>query len=150
MWISDATIDVSRGLPALTNPAIHHVAIANPDVAPYGRAARAALEHAGVWDAVKSKLVIGESIAQTAHFIETGNVQAGLISMSHLNGANKPAPARVWVVPPNFYPPIEQGAIVTAHGKNNPLAMRYVTFLRSDKARAILLKYRFLLPDRHE
>jgi molybdate transport system substrate-binding protein len=150
MWISDPRLDVANGLQVLTAPAIHRIAIANPDIAPYGRAAKAALEHTGVWKAVQPKLVIGESMAQAAQFVTSGNAQAGLISFSHINEFGKSVPGRVWLVPADFYPPIEQGAIVTAHGKDNPLAKRYVAFLASDKARAILLKYRFLLPDRHD
>jgi molybdate transport system substrate-binding protein len=150
LWTNDPKVDVSIGLRALTAPAIQRIAIANPEVAPYGRAAKAALEGAGVWDVVKSKLVVGESIAQTAQFVETGNAQVGLISFSHANGAKKPTQGQVWIVPANLYPLIEQGAIVTVKGKGNPLAAQYLAFLRSEKGRAVLRKYSFVLPDRHE
>lgn len=150
MWSNDPKIDVSTGFRVLTDPAIQRIAIANPEVAPYGRAAKAALERAGVWDGVKSKLVIGESIAQTAQFVETGNAQVGLISFSHINGARKPRQGQAWKVPDYLYPLIEQGAIVTAKGKSNPLASQYLEFLRSEKGRAILRKYSFALPDKHE
>jgi molybdate transport system substrate-binding protein len=148
MWSNDPKVDVSLGLKALAAPTIQRIAIANPEVAPYGRAAKAALQNAGVWDLVQSKLVVGESIAQTAQFVETGNAQVGLISFAHVNGTNKSAHGHVWIVPANLYPMIEQGAIVTAKGKSNPLAMRYLDFLRSEKGRAVLLKYRFVLPDK--
>jgi molybdate transport system substrate-binding protein len=150
LWANDAGLDVSHGLQALNAPAIQRIAIANPEVAPYGKAAKAALQKAGVWEAVKSKLVIGESIAQTTHFVETGNAQAGLISFSHINGAKKPVQGKVWLIPADLYPPIEQGAIVTSKGKANPLAARYLAFLRSEKGRAILRKYSFVLPDKHD
>ncbi|MGZ3239382.1 MAG: molybdate ABC transporter substrate-binding protein [Burkholderiaceae bacterium] len=148
MWSNDPKVDVSLGLKTLVAPGIQRIAIANPEVAPYGRAAKAALQSAGLWDAVKSKLVVGESIAQTAQFVETGNAQVGLISFAHVNGANKSAQGHVWVVPANLYPLIEQGAIVTAKGKSNPLAIQYLEFLRSEKGRAILRKYSFVLPDK--
>lgn len=150
LWANDPKVDISMGLRALTAPAVQRIAIANPEVAPYGRAAKAALERAGVWDAVKSKLVIGESIAQTAQFVETGNAQVGLISFSHINGAQKPLQGQAWVVPANLYPLIEQGAIVTAKGRSNSLAAQYLAFLRSEKGRAILRKYSFVLPDKGE
>jgi molybdate transport system substrate-binding protein len=148
MWSNDPKVDVSLGFKVLTAPTIQRIAIANPEVAPYGRAAKAALQSAGVWDAVKSKLVVGESIAQTAQFVETGNAQVGLISFAHVNGANKPVHGHTWSVPANLYPLIEQGAIATTKGKSNPLAIQYLEFLRSEKGRAILKKYSFVLPDK--
>jgi molybdate transport system substrate-binding protein len=148
MWSNDPKVDVSLGLKALTAPSVQRIAIANPEVAPYGRAAKAALQSAGVWDAVKSKLVVGESIAQTAQFVETGNAQVGLISFAHVNGAKKPVQGHTWIVPANLYPLIEQGAIITAKGKSNPLAIQYLAFLRSEKGRLILRKYSFVLPDK--
>lgn len=150
LWTTDSAFDTAQGLRALAGPAIRRIAIANPDIAPYGRAAKAALQRAGVWDAVRPKLVIGESIAQTAHFVETGNAQAGLISYSHIHSAKKPVQGKVWLVPADLYPVIEQGAIVTAKGKSNPLAMRYLAFLRSEKGQNILRKYHFVLPGKHE
>ncbi len=150
MWANDPKVDISQGLRALTDPAVQRIAIANPEVAPYGRAAKAALERAGIWDAVKPKLVVGESIAQTAQFVETGNAQVGLISSSHINGARKPVQGQVWKVPADLYPLVEQGAIITAKGKGNPLASQYLAFLRSEKGRAVLRKYNFVLPDKHE
>lgn len=146
MWSNDPKVNVSLGLNALTTPAIQRIAIANPELAPYGRAAKAALQSSGMWDVVKSKLVVGESIAQTAQFVETGNAQIGLISSAHVNAAKKSAQGQVWIVPANLYPLIEQGAIVTTKGKNNPLAMQYLDFLRSEKGRTILRKYSFNLP----
>jgi molybdate transport system substrate-binding protein len=148
LWTNDPKVNINSGLQALTASVIQRIAIANPEVAPYGRAAKAALQSAGVWDAVKSKLVIGESIAQTAQFVETGNAQVGLVSFAHVNGTKKPVQGQTWIVPANLYPMIEQGAIVTNKGKNNPLAMRYLEFLQSEKGRAILQKYSFVLPDK--
>ncbi|MGZ3158928.1 MAG: molybdate ABC transporter substrate-binding protein [Burkholderiaceae bacterium] len=150
MWTNDPKVDISGGLKALTAQSIQRIAIANPEVAPYGRAAKAALQNAGVWDAVQSKLVTGESIVQTAQFVETGNAQVGLISFAHVNGSKKPAQGQTWIVPANLYPLIEQGAIVTVKGKSNPLATQYLAFLRSEKGRAILQKYSFNLPEKRQ
>lgn len=144
MWSSDPALDVGVGLRLLSDPKVLRVAIANPDVAPYGRAAKAALERAGVWEAVKPKLVFGENVAQTAQFVETGNAQVGFVGAAHIrNNASK---ARAWPVPPELFPLIEQGGIVTAKGKSNPLAPKYLDFLRSEAGRALLLKYGFALP----
>lgn len=144
LWSNDPQLDVSAGWRVLSNPKVQRVAIANPDLAPYGRAARAALQQAGLWDSIKPKLVLGESIAQTAQFISTGNAQVGLVGSAHIRNA---ASNSVWKVPAALYPRIEQGAIVTAKGRANPLAAKYLDFLRSNAGRAILLQYGFSLPD---
>ena len=144
LWSNDPQLDVSAGWRVLNNPKVQRVAIANPDLAPYGRAARAALQQAGLWDAIKPKLVLGENIAQTAQFISTGNAQVGLVGSSHIKHAT---PTSVWKVPAALYPRIEQGAIITAKGRANPLAAKYLDFLRSNAGRAIFLQYGFSLPE---
>lgn len=146
MWTNDPKIDVSTGFPLLTDPRIQRIAIANPDHAPYGRAAKAALERAGVWDAIKHKLVFGENIAQTAQFVETGNAQVGFVAIVQIKTGNNQPKGRAWQVPAELYPLLEQGGIVTAKGKKNPLAPKYLVFLRSEAGRTILRKYGFVLP----
>jgi molybdate transport system substrate-binding protein len=145
VWSKNADIDFGEGLRRLVQNDIHRIAIANPDVAPYGRAAKAALENAGIWSRVRNKLVIGENVAQTAQFVQTENAEVGFVSATHLNGRGG-AHGRIWAVPPALYPVIEQGAIITTAGRTNPLAGPYLAFLRSDAARAILTRYGFTLP----
>ena len=139
-------MDLSGGLTVLRDPRIRRIAIANPDVAPYGRAARAALQHAGVWEAIQPKLVQGENLAQTVQFIQTGNAQVGLVSAAHAARAAANSGAHAWPVPAQFHPLIEQGAIITAKGSRNPLAARYLAFLQSAAGRAILHQYQFTVP----
>src|SRR6185295_2022012 len=79
---ADSGIDVRRGLAIVTDDRVRRVAIANPQYAPYGRAAVAALEHERLYARVKSKLVLGENLSQTAQFAQTGNAQVGIISLS--------------------------------------------------------------------
>ncbi|MBI3897121.1 MAG: molybdate ABC transporter substrate-binding protein, partial [Gammaproteobacteria bacterium] len=119
-------VAATSALPAAQAAPVLQVAAA--DLAPYGRAARAALQQAGLWDSIKPKLVLGENIAQTAQFISTGNAQVGLVGSAHIRNA---ASNSVWKVPAALYPRIEQGAIVTAKGRANPLAAKYLDFLRS-------------------
>jgi len=82
LWSMRADIEVARGLEILRDEKITKVAIANPTHAPYGRAARAALEHFKLWETIQPKLVLGENIAQTAQFIQTGNVDAGIVALA--------------------------------------------------------------------
>src|SRR5262249_45668359 len=96
MWSNKPTVDVSTGFKALTQPAIKRIAIANPNVAPYGRAAKEALQRAGVWDAVKPKIVFGENISQTAQFVETGNADVGLVSSGYISNATTISPSQIW------------------------------------------------------
>jgi molybdate transport system substrate-binding protein len=143
LWTNDTHLSLDKGLALLSDPKITRIAIANPDLAPYGRAAKAVLERAGLWDTLKPKLVIGENIAQTAQFVETGNAQVGFVGFAHI----KAHPSGVsWKIPAELYPLIEQGGIVTAKGATNPLAPRYLQFLRSEAGKAILLQYGFALP----
>jgi molybdate transport system substrate-binding protein len=150
LWSGDGSIDVTQGLGVLLEARVKRVAIANPATAPYGRAARAALEHAGLWEAVQPKLVIGENIAQTAQFVQSGNAQLGFVSLASLRSPKLAGSGRYYLVPEAGLAPIEQGAIVTQRGKATPLAARFVRFLGSPAARAILEKNGFGLPRAHD
>ena len=145
LWAAAPGIEVDKGLQLLTDPAIRRIAIANPEVAPYGKAARAALQRAGLWERLRDKLVFGENIAQTMQFVESGNAQVGLVSSAHLAGRRAG-----WLLPAGAYPPIEQGAILTRRGSANPQAAAYLRFLRSDQGRALLADCGFALPPGRE
>jgi molybdate transport system substrate-binding protein len=146
LWSPDPTLDLGKGLALLRDPRITRIAIANPSTAPYGRAARAALERDGLWEALQPKLVIGENIAQTAQFVQSGNAQAGLVSLASLHSPKLAGSGRYVLVPDTGLAPIEQAAIVTSRGRGNPLAARFVRFLGSAAARAILERNGFSIP----
>jgi molybdate transport system substrate-binding protein len=146
LWSPDPKLDVNKGLALLRDPRITRVAIANPDTAPYGRAAKAALERDGLWESVQAKLVIGENISQTSQFVQTGNAQVGLVSLASLRSPRLAGVGRYALVPDTGLAPIEQAAIVTKHGAGNPLAARFVRFLGSPAARAILERNGFSIP----
>lgn len=146
LWTMSGKIDVSAGLPVLAGKGVQKVAIANPEHAPYGRAAKAALEHFQLWDAVKGKIVYGENIAQAAQFVQTGNADAGLVALA-LVLSPKLAKVGHWSeVPVESYPRLEQGAVLTKKGAANPAAALYLGFLRSPEARKIFDAYGFRLP----
>jgi molybdate transport system substrate-binding protein len=147
MWSTDPGLDLNAGLRVLLEPSVLRIAIANPAIAPYGRAAKAALEKAALWDAVRPKLVFGENVAQTAQFVETGNAQVGFVGSAHVLGANGSAKGRSWLVPQELYPVLEQGGIATAKGRANPAAAKYLAYLQSEAGRAILQKCGFTVPD---
>ncbi|MGZ3183981.1 MAG: molybdate ABC transporter substrate-binding protein [Telluria sp.] len=143
VWTLDPAADLKAGLPALAERRFARIAIANPDVAPYGRAARLALERAGLWARLQPRLVIGENITQTAQFVQTGNAQAGLVSLSSLMAPKLKGQGSYALV---AGAEIEQGAVVTRHGQANPLAAQWMRFLRSPAARAVFARFGFAAP----
>ncbi|MDB5916622.1 MAG: Molybdate transporter substrate-binding protein [Massilia sp.] len=146
LWSLDPRFDVKLGMAVLRDRRLTRIAIANPAVAPYGRAAKSALEAAGAWQAVQPKLVIGENMAQAVQFVQTGNAQVGIVSYASVLSPRLKGSGSYYLIDDAGMAPIEQGAIVTAHGKTNPLASRFVQFLSSPPARAILQRHGFGLP----
>lgn len=143
LWTANTNLSLTNGLFALRDPAFKRIAIANPEHAPYGRAARAALQRAGLWDALQPRIVLGENISQTAQFVQTGHADAGIVALS-LVLSPKLAKVGHWVaVPPDSHPPLEQGAVLTRRGKDNSAARAYLKFLQSGQAREIFDRYGF-------
>jgi len=146
LWTVNTNLALTSGLLALRDPAVKRVAIANPEHAPYGRAARDALRHAGLWEAIQPRLVLGDNISQTAQFVQTGNADAGIVALSLVLSPRLANVGRWVEVPPNTYPPLEQGAVLTRRGKDNSAARTYLKFLQSGRAREIFDRYGFRLP----
>lgn len=139
-------LDLRRGLAVLADPTVTRVAIANPAHAPYGRAALAALDSAGITAQVRPKLVLGENASQTAQFVQSGNAQAGLLPRSL---ALSPALARSGhfvPVPGHLHPPIVQAAVVVSASKQHAAAARFLAFLKRDATAAHLVQAGFLRP----
>lgn len=144
LWTMKPSVNLSQGLSGLADPSIQKIAIANPAHAPYGRAAQAAMVKQGIWKALQSKLVLGENISQTAQFVQTGNVDVGVVAMS-LVLSPKMSGVGHWVeIPSALYPPLVQAAVVTKAGAANPLAREYVSLLESAPVRQVLQRYGFL------
>ncbi len=118
-------------LATLSDPNLQRLAIANPERAPYGRAALAALTSLKLTDSVKSKLVTAENISQAAQFAETGNADAGLISLTSAKTAYLQSIGSYFIIPSNLYPPIEQGAAIITSSKQSQNAQRFLDFLLS-------------------
>ncbi len=147
LWTTRPKLDLGTGLAVVRTDAVKRLAIANPDHAPYGRAAKQALEHDGSWEAVAPKLVLGENIAQTAQFVETGNVDAGVVALSLVLSPRLAGVGRYVEIPAAAHQPLEQGAVLTNRGAQNDAARRYLAFLKSKEARAIFDQFGFRLPD---
>jgi molybdate transport system substrate-binding protein len=138
LWTVKPGVDVTGVRAAVLSPAVHSLAIANTETAPYGRAARQALESLGLWAEAQPKLATAEDISQAAQFVETGNADAGFVALSAVLSPKLRGRGRWVEVPATLYKPIVQGAIITAHGAANPASAAYIAFLHGDAARRAL------------
>ena len=136
---SDLQID---SIERLADDDIRRIAIANPEHAPYGAAAKDALESAGIWDDVQDKLVLGENISDTLRYGETGNVDVAIVALS----LAIPSDGTWTVVPQELYTPIEQAMAVVAGAEHEEEARAFVGFVNSERGREIMRDYGFLLP----
>ena len=141
-------LDLSKGLPLLADAKVQKVAIANPKVAPYGRAAIQALEYAKLNVAVEPKLVFGESITQATQFVDSGAADIGFIAKSIVLAPEMAGKGKWVEVPKGNYTPIAQAVVVLKHGAEtqSETARSFVDFMFTPKAKAIFAKYGYLLP----
>jgi molybdate transport system substrate-binding protein len=148
LWVPKASpIPVeSLGLKAVLHPAARKLAIANPRHAPYGRAAEAALKAAGHYDGVQAKLVLGENIAQTAQFVQTGNADLGFIALSLATSSALKGQGRFWSVPAGLHPPLVQGGVILPWTQDVEAARAFRAFLTGPQGLAILERYGFARP----
>jgi len=134
LWGPDPRWVVLDPTASLTNPQLTHLAIANPEVAPYGRAAQEALTALGVWDAVQAKLVRGEDVAQAYQFVASGNAELGFLALSQVLDQS----GSRWEVPQDLYGPIRQQAVLLKPGEGSAAAKAFLDYLRSEPAREII------------
>jgi molybdate transport system substrate-binding protein len=130
---------------ALRAASVRHVAIANPQHAPYGRAAEAALHSLGIYDSVVGKLVLGENVAQTLEFVQSGAADVGIVALSLALAPPVRGQGRYWEVPPEAYPRIEQGGLIL---KDSKAAREFRSFLLAAGGRRILKEYGFSVPEK--
>lgn len=119
------------------------LALANPELAPYGRAAREALESLGLWKTLERRLVRGENISQAFQFIMSGNAEAGFAARSQLEPGAELSPYNHWPVPPGLHRPIDQQAVLL---KDTPAARDFMLYLQSDEAITVILDHGYLRP----
>ncbi|HXE80258.1 MAG TPA: molybdate ABC transporter substrate-binding protein, partial [Vicinamibacterales bacterium] len=120
-------------------------AIANPEHAPYGRAARAALRSAGLWERIEPRLVRGESVAQAARFATTGDAVGGILAHSLVAGTPMSTSGRFVLLPETLHPPLRQRMVLLK--RTTPTAVRFYDFLQQPEARAVLREYGFEVPE---
>jgi molybdate transport system substrate-binding protein len=137
-------VAITTSLQDLADPKFVKIAIANPEHAPYGKAAKEALMAVGVWDAVEPKLVYGENIKQTMQFADSGNVEAAIVARSLAVVARDGTYAEI---DPALHQPLDQALVVCRNGKNAAGAQAFAAFVGSSEGRAVMKKYGFVLPE---
>lgn len=142
LWSPDAELQVADGK-VLENDDFHHLAIANPKLAPYGKAAQQVLQAKGLWDKLQNRVVRGENINQTLQFVISGNAELGFIALSQLKSQSGENPGRHWLVPSELYDPIEQQAVQLS---DKTAVTEFMNFVKSDTARQIISHYGYSTP----
>lgn len=122
------------------------IAIANPEVAPYGRAAIETLEKTGLYPRIQKKVVWGENIAQTYQFVMSGNAELGFVSVSQIMRDGKLIHGSAWMVPDSMHSPILQDAILLSGARDSKAARDFLNYLTSDKVKAVIRNYGYDTP----
>jgi len=144
LWVrKESRIDLNTGMQVLLDPAIKKIAIANPQHAPYGQAALAAMQKENIYDKVKDKLVLGENISQTAAFVVSGSADAGIIALSLALSPDMKEKGRYAEVPASEYPPIEQACVILRSSKNKDTAEQFLSFIKTATVADVLRSYGF-------
>ncbi len=147
LWTrNDTHLDLARGLAILAEPRVRRIAIANPEHAPYGRAAVAALRHEGLYDRVRTKFVLGENISQAAQFAQSGNADAGLIALSLALAPTMRASGRYVDIPASYHPPITQAVVVLRSSRQPDVARQFIAFLQQPDSQRALQEAGFVVP----
>jgi len=143
---NSSPLNLSLGLRALQSPAAKRIAIANPQHAPYGRAAVEAFRKEGLYDALQSKFVMGENISQTAQYVQSGAADAGILALSLVLSPQMKNAGRYVEVPASDYAPLEQAAVILKSSKDKAAAARFMDFISKPEIVRLLAQYGFTMP----
>ena len=144
VWVpNESKLDLSSGLQVLMNPSIKKIAVANPQHAPYGQAAVAAMQKENIYDKVKDKFVLGENISQAASFVVSGAADVGIVALSLALSPNMKDKGRFAEIPAAEYPPIEQACVILSSSKNKETAKQFLSFIETAEVADTLRTYGF-------
>ena len=142
LWSPEAGMVDQHGR-VLEQGGFRYLAIANPKLAPYGRAAQQLLESRGLWADMQGRLVRGENIGQTYQYVASGNAELGLVAYAQIRQPDLAATGSFWLVPQDLYDPIEQQAVLL---KDKDIARDFLGYIRSDEGRTIIRSYGYGVP----
>jgi molybdate transport system substrate-binding protein len=147
LWApANSKIDVSKGLKSLLDPAAAKIAIANPEHAPYGRAAVAAMKTEKIYDQVSSKFVLGENISQTASLIVSGGADVGIVALSLAVAPSMKTKGTFFEIPADEYPAIDQAVVILKSSPNKEIARQFVAYVKTADIQSVMRGYGFTLP----
>ena len=148
IWVpNDSKLDVSSGLQSLLNPAIKKIAIANPQHAPYGQAAVAAMKKENIYDQVADKFVLGENISQTASFVLSRSADVGIVALSLALSPNMKDKGRYAEIPGTDYPPIEQACVILKSSQQKETVKAFLKFIQTPTVTKLFRAYGFDVPN---
>jgi molybdate transport system substrate-binding protein len=146
VWVPNGSkLDLSSGLQSLLNPTIKKIAIANPQHAPYGQAAVAAMKKENIYDKVAEKFVLGENISQTASFVVSGAADAGIVALSLALSPTMKDKGRYAEIPVADYPPIEQACVILKSSQQ-ATAQAFLNLIKTPAAAELFRTYGFDVP----
>jgi molybdate transport system substrate-binding protein len=144
LWVpKESKIDLTSGMKALLDPSVKKIAVANPQHAPYGQAAVAAMQTENIYERLKEKFVLGENISQTASFVVSGAADVGIVALSLALSPNMKDKGRYLEVPPAEYPPLDQACVILASSTNKDTARQFLLFMKTPDIRDGLRSYGF-------
>jgi molybdate transport system substrate-binding protein len=148
IWVrNESKLDLNSGMQVLLDPSVKKIAVANPQHAPYGQAAVAAMQKEKIYEEVKDKFVLGENISQTASFVVSGSADVGIVALSLALSPNMKDKGRFADVPGNEYPPIEQACVIVGSSKNKETARQFLSFFKTAAMGEVLRTYGFDVQD---
>ena len=149
LWVTaSSSLDLQhRGMNILLDPSVKKISLANPEHAPYGRAAVAALRHFGLYEKVSHRFVFGENVSQAAQFVESGNAQAGFVALSHAMVPGMRDKGRYWIIPSDAYPASQQAVVILSHSSKKAEAAAFLQYLQKAEATGVLRHYGFSVPE---
>jgi molybdate transport system substrate-binding protein len=142
LWSPQADL-VDKAAQVLNKGKYRYLALANPNLAPYGKAARQVLEKRQLWNPLRNRMVRGENIGQTFQFVKSGNAELGFVAFSQIKRPNNPIEGSYWLAPESLYDPIEQQAVLL---KDNAVARAFLDFVKKDVAMAIIRGFGYATP----
>jgi molybdate transport system substrate-binding protein len=144
IWVAkESKLDLSSGMQVLLDPSVRKIAVANPQHAPYGQAAVAAMQKENIYEKVKDKLVLGENISQTASFVVSGAADVGIVALSLALSPTMKDKGRYWEVPSGEYPPIDQACVILGSSKRKDTARQFWSFIKTPGIADLLRSYGF-------
>jgi len=146
LWSSDPTIEATPE--TLRTGSFRRLAIANPDLAPYGAAARNVLRELGLWESLRSKIVVGENVGQSFTMAASGNAELGLVALSSVISPRNRLEGSYWEIPEHLHAPIRQDSVLLDRARDNTAARALHLFLSSPKALATIESFGFTVDGR--